>query len=71
MTIEVSISLFDPCVERRRHQIELTAVWPAHRVAAFDAGRYLIEELESHAPFRKKEQVARGVRRVECNTPAA
>ena len=35
--------------------IVLTAVWSAHRVEAFDACRYLIEELKARAPFWKKE----------------
>ena len=51
--------------------IVLVAVWSAHRAAAFEACRYLIEELKSSAPFWKKEQVAQGARWVEHNTPAA
>ena len=35
--------------------IVLTAAWSAHRVEAFDACRYLIEELKARAPFWKKE----------------
>ncbi|MCG6887146.1 MAG: molybdenum cofactor biosynthesis protein MoaE [Proteobacteria bacterium] len=35
--------------------IVLVAVWAAHREAAFDASRYLMEELKSRAPFWKKE----------------
>jgi len=50
--------------------IVLVAVWAAHRVPAFDACRYLIEELKSRAPFWKKEQGARASRWVEHNTPA-
>jgi len=50
--------------------IVLVAVWAAHRAAAFDACRYLIEELKSHAPFWKKEQRAGSARWVEHNTPA-
>jgi molybdopterin synthase catalytic subunit len=50
--------------------IVLTAVWSAHRGAAFDAGRYLMEELKSRAPFWKKETLPQGERWVEHNTPA-
>ena len=35
--------------------IVLTVVWSAHRKEAFDACRYLMEELKSRAPFWKKE----------------
>ena len=35
--------------------IVLTVAWSAHRVEAFDACRYLIEELKARAPFWKKE----------------
>jgi len=42
----------------------------AHRAAAFDACRYLMEELKSRAPFWKKEALADGGSRwVEKNTP--
>jgi len=49
--------------------IVLTAVWSAHRAAAFDACRYLMEELKSRAPFWKKETLQEGERWVEKNTP--
>ena len=49
--------------------IVLTAVWAAHRAAAFEACRYLIEELKTRAPFWKKEQNGSAVRWVEHNTP--
>jgi molybdopterin synthase catalytic subunit len=49
--------------------IVLTAVWSAHRAAAFDACRYLMEELKSRAPFWKKETLPEGHRWVEKNTP--
>ena len=49
--------------------IVLTAVWSAHRAAAFDACRYLMEELKSRAPFWKKESLPDGHRWVEKNTP--
>ncbi len=48
--------------------IVLVAVWSAHRAAAFDASRYLMEELKSRAPFWKKEQLSEGSRWVEHNT---
>ena len=50
--------------------IVITAVWSAHRKAAFDANRFLMEELKSRAPFWKKETLATGDERwVEKNTP--
>jgi len=50
--------------------IVLVAVWSAHRADAFDASRYLMEELKSRAPFWKKEQLREGGPRwVEKNTP--
>ena len=48
--------------------IVLVAVWSAHRAAAFDASRYLMEELKSRAPFWKKETLADKTRWVEKNT---
>lgn len=50
--------------------IVLVAVWSAHRAAAFEASRYLMEELKSRAPFWKKEQLdPTSSRWVEKNTP--
>jgi molybdopterin synthase catalytic subunit len=50
--------------------IVLTAVWSAHRREAFEACRFLMEELKSRAPFWKKETLADGGERwVEKNTP--
>lgn len=50
--------------------IMMVAVWSAHRAAAFDACRFLMEELKHRAPFWKKEQLsAGGSRWVEKNTP--
>lgn len=49
----------------------LVAVWSAHRAAAFDACRYLIEELKTRVPFWKKEQRGAVTHWVEHNTPAA
>ncbi|MCW9014181.1 MAG: molybdenum cofactor biosynthesis protein MoaE [Gammaproteobacteria bacterium] len=48
--------------------IVLTCVWSAHRAAAFEACRYLMEELKSRAPFWKKETLPEGHRWVEKNT---
>jgi len=48
--------------------IVLVAVWSAHRANAFDASRYIMEELKSKAPFWKKETLSNGVRWVEKNT---
>jgi len=50
--------------------IVLVAAWAAHRGAAFDACRYLIEELKHRAPFWKRETLPTGARWVEHNTPA-
>ena len=45
--------------------IVLVAVWSAHRADAFDASRWLMEELKSRAPFWKKEVTTEGERWVE------
>ncbi|VAW50560.1 Molybdopterin synthase catalytic subunit MoaE [hydrothermal vent metagenome] len=42
--------------------IVLTAAWSAHRAPAFDACRFLMEELKAHAPFWKKEVTSEGER---------
>lgn len=49
--------------------IVLVAAWAAHRGAALEACRYLIEELKHRAPFWKKEIVPGGERWVARNTP--
>ncbi len=49
--------------------IVLVAVWSAHRAAAFEASRWLMEELKSRAPFWKKEALDKGERWVAKNTP--
>ncbi len=49
--------------------IVLVAVWSAHRRAAFEASRWLMEELKSNVPLWKKEQLVAGSRWVEKNTP--
>ncbi len=48
--------------------IVLVAAWSAHRGAAFDASRMLIEKLKTDAPFWKKETLNDGARWVEKNT---
>jgi len=49
--------------------IVLVAVWSAHRAAAFEACRAIVEELKSQAPFWKKETLSDGAQRwVEKNT---
>ncbi len=50
--------------------IVLVAVWSAHRAAAYDANRYIMEALKSRAPFWKKESTVSGHQWVEKNTPA-
>lgn len=42
--------------------IVLTAAWSAHRAEAFDACRFLMEELKARAPFWKKEVTEEGER---------
>ncbi len=56
---------------RPNDPIVLVAVWSAHRGPAFEACRYLIEELKSRAPFWKKESIEERARWVQQNTPAA
>lgn len=68
-------SLLDSLLIHRIGQIDppdvlvLVAVWSAHRGDAFDASRYIMEQLKSRAPFWKKETLASGKHRwVEKNT---
>ncbi|MDX1593553.1 MAG: molybdenum cofactor biosynthesis protein MoaE [Gammaproteobacteria bacterium] len=49
--------------------IVLVAAWSAHRNAALEACRFLIEELKHRAPFWKKERLGDRERWVERNTP--
>ena len=49
--------------------IVLVAVWSAHRKDAFEACRFIMEDLKSKAPFWKKETLKEGERWVESNTP--
>lgn len=47
--------------------IVVVAVWSAHRAAAFDACRFIMEDLKSKAPFWKKEALEAGERWVTGN----
>jgi molybdopterin synthase catalytic subunit len=49
--------------------IVVVAVWSAHRAAAFDGCRFIMEDLKARAPFWKKEMLDTGPRWVEKNTP--
>lgn len=49
--------------------IVLVAAWSAHRAAAFDGCREMMEALKSRATFWKKERLASGHRWVASNTP--
>lgn len=48
--------------------IVLVCVWSAHRAEAFDACRFIMEDLKSKAPFWKQESTVAGKRWVEKNT---
>jgi len=48
--------------------IVLVAAWSAHRGAAFEAARMLIEKLKTDAPFWKRETLNDGERWVAKNT---
>ena len=67
-------TLLDVLVIHRVGQIEigepivLVAVWSAHRGDAFDACRFIMEDLKHTAPFWKKEKLQDGERWVEKNT---
>lgn len=45
--------------------IVLLATWSAHREAAFEASRSMLEDLKQHAPFWKRETLADGTHRWE------
>lgn len=49
--------------------IVCVVVWSAHRKEAYEANRMIMEDLKSQAPFWKKEQIQKGGRWVEKNTP--
>jgi molybdopterin synthase catalytic subunit len=55
---------------RPNEPIVLVAVWSAHRGAAYEANRFIMEDLKSRAPFWKMETLEAGSRWVEKNTPA-
>ncbi len=48
--------------------IVLVSVWSSHRGAAFDACRFIMEQLKSKAPFWKKEHTENSVRWVAKNS---
>ena len=48
--------------------IVCVAVWSEHRAAAYDANRFIMEDLKSKAPFWKKEFLQENERWVEKNT---
>ena len=55
--------------------IVCVVVWSAHRAAAYDANRFIMEDLKAKAPFWKKETIAddgeeKKQRWVEKNTPS-
>jgi len=66
--------LIDVLIEHRVGEIKpgqpivLVAVWSIHRGNAFDACRFVMEELKHHAPFWKKEVLEEQSRWVESNT---
>lgn len=68
-------SLLDVLVVHRVGQVlpkdtlVVVAVWSAHRGDAFDASRFIMENLKSQAPFWKQETLASGEQRwVEKNS---
>ncbi len=56
-------------VVRPGDPIVLVAVWSGHRKEAYEANRFIMEDLKSKAPFWKKERLGHGERWVERNTP--
>ena len=53
---------------RLNDPIVVVATWSAHRAAAYDANRYIMEALKSRAPFWKKENTPKGGEWVDSNT---
>ncbi len=49
--------------------IVCVAAWSVHRGAAYEANRFIMEDLKSKAPFWKKEKSEKKERWVEKNTP--
>ncbi len=66
--------LIDTLILHRVGEIEiadpivLVCVWSAHRAEAFEACRYMMEDLKSKAPFWKQETTVEGKRWVDKNT---
>ena len=56
-------------VVRPGDPIVLVAIWSSHRKQAYEANRFIMEDLKSKAPFWKKEQLENSQRWVERNTP--
>jgi molybdopterin synthase catalytic subunit len=56
-------------VVRPGDPIVLVAVWSSHRKQAFEASRFIMEDLKSKTPFWKKEELLHGKRWLEQNTP--
>lgn len=50
--------------------IVCVVVWSVHRAAAYDANRFVMEDLKAKAPFWKKETLTESERWVEKNTHA-
>jgi len=74
-TVEEKWSIHNTLIVHRIGKIKpaepimLVAVWSAHRGAAFDACRYIMEDLKHKAPFWKQEKLTSGSNRwVEKNT---
>mgnify|MGYP006284249459 FL=1 len=67
--------LFDVLIRHRvgrilpGETIVLVAVWAGHRAEAFEACRFVMEDLKSKAPFWKKETIGATARWVTSNTP--
>lgn len=53
---------------REHDAIVVVAAWSAHRAAAFDACREMMEELKSRAPFWKHELTDQGPRWVSTDS---
>ena len=49
--------------------IVCVVVWSEHRAAAYDANRFIMEDLKSKTPIWKKEKLKGEQRWVEKNTP--
>ncbi len=66
--------LIDTLILHRIGEIEiadpivLVCVWSAHRAEAFEACRYMMEDLKSKAPFWKQETTVEGKRWVDKKT---